>query len=70
MSEHLIGKLLFILNVTGWCWESYHKLNLLLCIGVVVVWQWVDMCRFVEGITWRHWPCWGCNLEMLVLLEV
>ena len=60
-------------NIIGWCWESYHKLNF--CSPL----HWWSLgrgwacnlgCRFVGGITWRHWSCWGCNLETLLLLGI
>jgi hypothetical protein len=67
------GKAVVAFNIIGWCWESYHKLNF--CSSL----HWLSLgkgwtCnlgyRFVEGITWRHWSCWGCNLEILLLLGI
>ena len=60
MCKHLIGMLLWPL--IGCCWESCHKLNF--CSPL----HWWSLgrgwacdlgCRFVRGITWRCWSCWG-----------
>jgi hypothetical protein len=60
-------------NIIAWCWESYHKLNF--CSpthwwSLGSEWTYNLGCRFAGVITWRHWSCWGCNLETLVLLGI
>jgi hypothetical protein len=53
----------------GWIWESYHKLNFwrtLYWWPLSKGWACNLGCRFVGGITWRHWSCWGCNLETVL----
>jgi hypothetical protein len=60
-------------NIIGWCWESYHKLNFRSPLHWWTLgrgWACNPGCRFVGGITCRHWSCWGYNLETLLLLGI
>ena len=60
-------------NIIGWCWKSYNKLSF---CSPLHWWSlgrgWAcNLGRQVAGeITWRCWYCWGCNLEILVLLGI
>jgi hypothetical protein len=47
-------------NITGWCWESHHKLNFCSPLhgwSLGKGWACNLGCRFVGGITRRYWSC-------------